>query len=50
LFEAAEAVGVFRESFREDFDGDVAAEAGVFCAEYFAHSARADWRDNFVRA
>src|ERR1700733_2853633 len=50
LLEATEAVGIFRESFREDFDGYVAAEAGVLCAEYFAHSARADWRGNFVRA
>src|ERR1700722_13084654 len=50
LLEAAEAVGVFRKSLREDFDGDVAAEAGVFCTEDFAHSASADWRDNFVWA
>ena len=50
LFEAAEAVGILRESFREDFDGYVAAEAGVFCAKYFAHSASADWGDDFVRA
>src|ERR1700722_16592460 len=50
LLEAAEAVGVFRKSFREDFDGYVAAEAGVFCTEDFAHSASADWGDNFVGA
>ena len=48
LLEAPQAVGIFRKCFREDFDGDVAAEARVLRAKHFAHSARANRRDNFV--
>jgi hypothetical protein len=49
LLEATQAIGVFRESFRQDFDRNVAAEARVLRAKHFAHSARANRRDNFVR-
>src|ERR1700693_4280835 len=49
LFEAPEAVGIFRKRFWQNFDGDIAAETRVLRAEYFAHSASANRRDNFVR-
>ena len=48
LLEASQTVNIFRKCFGEDFDGDVAAEARVLRAKHFAHSARANRRDNFV--
>jgi hypothetical protein len=48
LFEAAEAFTIARERFREDLDGDVAAEARVVGAIDFAHSAGADFPNDAV--
>jgi hypothetical protein len=48
LFEASEAVGVFRERSGEHLYCDVAAEARVARAVDLAHAARAEWGDDFV--
>ena len=49
-FKAFSKFGAPRESFRENFDGNVTAEARVARAKHFAHAARAERRQNFVRA
>ena len=50
LFEAVHAVGEFGERRRQDFDRDVAADAGVMRAIHLAHPARADAGDDLVGA
>ena len=48
--ESAPAVGIEREGIRQDLDRDVAIELRVARAIDLAHAARADRRDDFVRA
>ena len=50
LLEAAEAIGVLRERRRQDLDRHVASEARVARSIHFAHSARAEWRQDLVGA
>ena len=50
LLEAAQPVGIARESLRQDLDGHLAFEARVAGAVDLAHAARAQQRDNFVRS
>src|SRR5580704_3137357 len=50
LFETFQAFGFVGDRRREDFDGDVAAEARVARFVDFAHAARADQRHDFIRA
>ena len=45
-----EPFGIVRERFRQNFDGYVAPELGVVRLIHFAHSARADGAEDFVRA
>src|SRR5208283_4359622 len=49
LLKTAQAVGVFGQSLGQNLDGDVAAESGVARAVHFAHPARSERRNNFVR-
>jgi hypothetical protein len=49
-FEAALEFGAARQMSRKDFDGDAAIEASVARAIDFAHAARTDGSDDFVRA
>ena len=49
LLEAAEAIAVGRERRRQHLDGDVPAEACVARAVDFAHAARPDRGQDFVR-
>jgi hypothetical protein len=35
---------------RQNFDGDVAAEARIACSIHLAHAACAEWRDDFIAA
>ena len=49
-FEACEAIGVARESTRQNLDCDVASERRVARAVYLPHPAHAKRRDDFVRA
>ncbi len=48
--EAGEPVGVLRERGWQDLQRDIAMETGVAGAIDLAHSARADWDDDFIRA
>src|SRR5437879_4594823 len=48
--EAGHAVGVGGEVREQDFERDVAAETRVASAVDFAHAARAEQRDDLVRA
>ena len=41
---------VVGDAWREDLDGDVAVQPGVARAVDLAHAARADERDDFIRA
>ena len=50
LCEAMQAFGIGRETGWEDFDGDIAAQPRVAGAIDFTHPARAERRENFVRA
>ena len=45
-----EPFGIVRERFRQNFDGYVAPELGVVRLIHFAHAARANLRDDFVRS
>src|SRR6202030_715632 len=49
-FESALEFGVAGKMRGQDFDGDAAIEAGVTRTVDFAHAARADGSDDFVRA
>ena len=48
--EPREPFGIVRRTVRQDLDGDVAIELRVAGAVDLAHAARADRRDDFVRA
>src|SRR5438034_9592154 len=48
--EPAAALGIGGEDVGQDLDGDVATELGVVRPVHLAHAARADRRDDFVRA
>src|SRR6266699_3353595 len=48
--ESGKPFGIVRESFRQDFDGHVAPELGVMRLIHLSHPARANLRDDFVRA
>jgi hypothetical protein len=50
LLEAAETVDIGGERCRQNFQRNVAAEAGVAGALHLAHSACPDERDDFVRS
>lgn len=49
-FEAGDALGVGGEGGGQDFESDIAAEAGVAGAVHLAHAAGAERRLDFVRA
>jgi hypothetical protein len=48
--EPGEPIGVGREHFRQNFDGDVPMASRIAGAIYLAHPAGADERDDFVGA
>ena len=48
LLEALQPVGVGTEPLGNDFDGDIAREAGVACVIHLAHAACADERNDFI--
>src|SRR5207249_3320261 len=50
LLEASQTVGVLGEGFWQDLDGDLATQPGVPRAVHLAHPARAQRREDFVRA
>ena len=50
LLETAQAVRVRGEVRGEDLDGYIAPQPGIVGAIDFPHSARTDFRTNFVRA
>src|SRR5579871_2487178 len=49
LLKPAQAPWILRERFGQDLDGHVTPQACIACAIHFAHSSRADERDNFIR-
>src|SRR5438552_7373449 len=49
LLEASQTVGVLGEGFWQDFDGDLATQAGVPRAVHLTHPARAQRCDDLVR-
>src|ERR1019366_1673591 len=49
LLEPPQRLDIPGEIAREDFDRDVAAEAGILRSVHLAHSARADGREDLVR-
>ena len=48
--EARQPFRIMREGLGDDFEGDVAIQLRVTCAEDFTHAARAKERKDFVRA
>src|SRR5213596_2393309 len=48
LLEASQAVGILREKFWQDFDGDLATQPCIACAIHLAHAARAQRCDDFI--
>jgi hypothetical protein len=47
-FKAGQPLGVLREGLGKDFDRHFAGEPSVLGAVHFAHTARADGRENLV--
>jgi hypothetical protein len=50
IFESAQTIRVIGHRRWENFDGDVTIETRIAAAVDFAHPARAEQRDDFVRA
>ena len=50
MFESAQAIRVIGHRRGENLDGDVAIETRIAGAVDFAHPARPEQRDDFVRA
>ncbi len=48
-FEASQPIGIVDESLWEHFDRDIPAKLSIRCAPDFAHAARADLLDDFIR-
>ena len=47
--ESCEAIGIVGERLRQDLDRDVASQLRIAGPIHFAHAARAEGRDDFVR-